>query len=339
MTHTRTAGQGLQCAVQPGQGEFHASGRSERFQTQIANLASVLGATPPVAPDIRNRMLPLGRRAPCLRSPAEPPGSPPSPSGTPYTRRKPLSAPAPPRSANISTLRRVRAICTALLGAIGEVLSVDDEALIDPVTAVSGSGPAYVFLLIECLAEAGVEAGLPRDLADRLALVTVAGASQLALRGEDAPAQLRKNVTSPGGTTQAALEVLMSGEGLQQLMTRAVAAATKRGQELAGFPFVDDFLLQGRQFPWRASDRFLPFWPRFWIAAFSSAISASNASEVAISSSAGWPLRRSKWRWRKPPPHPSLCRYLAGGASVGPRPDCRAVSGLGLRPVRPWAPG
>jgi len=124
--------------------------------------------------------------------------------------------------------------CMALLGAIGEALSVDDESLIDPVTAVSGSGPAYVFLLIECLAEAGVEAGLPRDLADRLALVTVAGAGQLALHGEDAPAQLRKNVTSPGGTTQAALDVLMADDGLQQVMIRAVAAATRRGRELAG---------------------------------------------------------------------------------------------------------
>lgn len=135
-------------------------------------------------------------------------------------------------NANVSDAQM--AICSALLGAIGEALSVDDEALIDPVTAVSGSGPAYIFLLIECLAEAGVEAGLPRDLADRLALVTVAGAGQLALRGDDAPAQLRKNVTSPGGTTQAALEVLMADNGLRQLMTRAVAAATKRGRELAG---------------------------------------------------------------------------------------------------------
>jgi len=126
------------------------------------------------------------------------------------------------------------AICTALLGAIGEVLKVDDEALIDPVTAVSGSGPAYVFLLIECLAAAGVEAGLPRELADRLALVTVAGAGQLALRGDAPPAQLRKNVTSPGGTTQAALDILMAKDGLQSLMTRAVAAATRRGRELAG---------------------------------------------------------------------------------------------------------
>lgn len=135
-------------------------------------------------------------------------------------------------NANVSDVQL--AICAALLGAIGEVLGVTDEALIDPVTAVSGSGPAYVFLLIECLAVAGVDAGLPRDLADRLALVTVAGAGQLALRGGDDPAQLRKNVTSPGGTTQAALEVLMADDGLQQLMTRAVAAATKRGRELAG---------------------------------------------------------------------------------------------------------
>lgn len=135
-------------------------------------------------------------------------------------------------NANVSDAQM--AMCMALLGAIGEALSVVDEALIDPVTAVSGSGPAYVFLLIECLAEAGAEAGLPRDLADRLALVTVAGAGQLALHGEDAPAQLRKNVASPGGTTQAALDVLMADDGMQQLMTRAVAAATKRGRELAG---------------------------------------------------------------------------------------------------------
>lgn len=135
-------------------------------------------------------------------------------------------------NANVSDAQMT--MCKALLGAIGEALSVDDEALIDPVTAVSGSGPAYVFLLIECLAAAGIEAGLPRELAERLALVTVAGAGQLAIRSEDDPAQLRKNVTSPGGTTQAALEVLMADDGLQQLMTRAVAAATRRGRELAG---------------------------------------------------------------------------------------------------------
>jgi len=135
-------------------------------------------------------------------------------------------------NANVSDSQM--AVCAALLGAIGEVQAVTDEALIDPVTAVSGSGPAYVFLMIECLAEAGVASGLPRELAERLALVTVAGAGQLALRGDDAPAQLRKNVTSPGGTTQAALEVLMADDGLQQLMNRAVAAATNRGRELAG---------------------------------------------------------------------------------------------------------
>lgn len=135
------------------------------------------------------------------------------------------------RSAKVTDAQIV--MCGALLSAVGEVLTIDDEALIDPVTAVSGSGPAYVFLLIECLAEAGVAAGLPRELADRLALVTVAGAGQLALRGDDAPAQLRKNVTSPGGTTQAALDILMAADGLQPLMTRAVAAATRRGRELA----------------------------------------------------------------------------------------------------------
>jgi len=126
------------------------------------------------------------------------------------------------------------ALARALLAAIGEVLAVDDEALIDPVTAVSGSGPAYVFLLIETMAEAGVAAGLPRALAERLALATVAGAGQLALRGPESPATLRENVTSPGGTTFAALQVLMADDGLQALMTRAIAAATERGRELAG---------------------------------------------------------------------------------------------------------
>jgi pyrroline-5-carboxylate reductase len=135
---------------------------------------------------------------------------------------------------NTKVTEKQTAICAALLSAVGEVLTVDDEALIDPVTAVSGSGPAYVFLLIECLAEAGAEAGLPRELSERLALVTVAGAGQLAVRSDDAPAQLRKNVSSPGGTTLAALDILMAADGLQPLMTRAVASATRRGRELAG---------------------------------------------------------------------------------------------------------
>jgi pyrroline-5-carboxylate reductase len=126
-----------------------------------------------------------------------------------------------------------RAICDALLGAIGEVGWVDDEALIDPVTAVSGSGPAYVFYLTECLAAAGVKAGLAPDLAMRLARATVAGSGEL-MRQSPLPAeQLRKNVTSPNGTTYAALQVLMGERGLEPLMTEAVAAATRRSRELA----------------------------------------------------------------------------------------------------------
>jgi pyrroline-5-carboxylate reductase len=127
-----------------------------------------------------------------------------------------------------------RALCHALLEAVGEVAWVEDEALLDPVTAVSGSGPAYVFLLIECLAEAGVAAGLPADLAQRLARATVIGSGELARLSDETAAQLRKNVTSPGGTTAAALEVLMGERGLGELMTRAVAAATRRSRDLAG---------------------------------------------------------------------------------------------------------
>ncbi len=126
------------------------------------------------------------------------------------------------------------ALCQDLMQSVGEAVTVKDEALIDAVTAVSGGGPAYVFLLIECLAEAGVAAGLPSDLADQLALTTVAGSGQLALSSEDPPAQLRENVTSPGGTTLEALKVLMAEDGLKPLMTRAIAAATSRSRELAG---------------------------------------------------------------------------------------------------------
>lgn len=122
----------------------------------------------------------------------------------------------------------------ALLQAVGETASITDEGMMDAVTGVSGSGPAYVFLMIECMAQAGVDAGLPRDLAAKLALQTVAGAGHLARQSADAPDQLRRNVTSPNGTTQAALEVLMADDGLQPLMTKAVAAAAKRGRELAG---------------------------------------------------------------------------------------------------------
>jgi pyrroline-5-carboxylate reductase len=127
-----------------------------------------------------------------------------------------------------------RAVADALLRATGAVEWIADETLMDAVTAVSGSGPAYVFLLAEELARAGVEAGLPAELATRLARETVAGSGELLHRSELAAAALRQNVTSPGGTTAAALDVLMGPNGLQPLLTRAVAAATRRSRELAG---------------------------------------------------------------------------------------------------------
>jgi len=127
-----------------------------------------------------------------------------------------------------------RQIAHALLAATGAVEWIADEALMDAVTAVSGSGPAYVFLLTEALARAGAAAGLPRDLAERLARATVAGSGELMRRSSLDAATLRANVTSPGGTTAAALDVLMAKDGLADLMERAVAAATRRGRELAG---------------------------------------------------------------------------------------------------------
>jgi len=126
-----------------------------------------------------------------------------------------------------------RAMTDALLKATGLVEWVDDESLMDAVTAVSGSGPAYIFLLAEELARAGVAAGLPEQLATTLARATVAGSGELLHRSDLPSATLRQNVTSPGGTTAAALEVLMANDGLQPLMTRAIAAATKRSKELA----------------------------------------------------------------------------------------------------------
>lgn len=128
---------------------------------------------------------------------------------------------------------RQRALCQELLEAVGEVVWVDDEGLLDAVTAVSGSGPAYVFLLIECLAEAGVEAGLPVDIAARLARATVAGSGELARLSSETADQLRRNVTSPGGTTEAALSVLMAEDGMLPLMRRAVETAARRSRELA----------------------------------------------------------------------------------------------------------
>lgn len=127
-----------------------------------------------------------------------------------------------------------RALAEALLAATGAVEWIADEALMDAVTAVSGSGPAYVFLLAETLARAGEAAGLPPVLAARLARATVAGSGELMHRSPLDAATLRANVTSPGGTTAAALDVLMAADGLDPLMRKAVAAATRRGRELAG---------------------------------------------------------------------------------------------------------
>ncbi len=127
-----------------------------------------------------------------------------------------------------------RALVDALLSAVGSVEWVDDEALMDAVTALSGSGPAYVFLLAEAMARAGAAAGLPAELADRLARATVAGSGELLARSPLAAATLRQNVTSPGGTTAAALDVLMGKDGLEHLMVEAIAAAARRSRELAG---------------------------------------------------------------------------------------------------------
>jgi len=135
--------------------------------------------------------------------------------------------------ANPRVSAAARGLCDRLLAAVGEVAWVEDEPLLDAVTALSGSGPAYVFLLIECMAKAGVAAGLPERLAAQLALATVAGAAELARVSGELPATLRENVTSPGGTTRAALDVLMAPGGLEALLVEAVAAAARRSRELA----------------------------------------------------------------------------------------------------------
>jgi pyrroline-5-carboxylate reductase len=135
-------------------------------------------------------------------------------------------------NAKVTSAEKERA--TRLLAASGAVEWIADEKLMDAVTAVSGSGPAYVFLLAETLARAGVAAGLPEALAAKLARETVAGSGELLHRSPLDPATLRQNVTSPAGTTAAALDVLMASDGFDPLMRHAVAAATKRSKELAG---------------------------------------------------------------------------------------------------------
>lgn len=136
--------------------------------------------------------------------------------------------------ANAEVGERQRQLVNDLLKVSGPVEWVPEEADIDAVTAVSGSGPAYVFYLVECMAEAGRKLGLQADLAMRLARETVAGAGELLHQSPDDASRLRQNVTSPGGTTAAALAVLMAQDGMQPLFDEALEAARKRAQELAG---------------------------------------------------------------------------------------------------------
>lgn len=135
--------------------------------------------------------------------------------------------------ANAAVTPSMRAEADSLLAVCGPVEWVEDEALIDAVTALSGSGPAYVFYLVECMAEAGRKCGLPADLAMRLARATVSGAGELMHQSPDGAATLRQNVTSPNGTTAAALAVLMAEDGMQPLLDEAIKAAWLRSQELA----------------------------------------------------------------------------------------------------------
>jgi pyrroline-5-carboxylate reductase len=127
-----------------------------------------------------------------------------------------------------------RALCDSLLQAIGVVAWADDEALLDPVTAVSGSGPAYVFLLAELMEQAAIEQGIPADLARLLARQTVSGSGALLAASTEDASALRVAVTSPGGTTAEALRVLMASDAWPRAMSEAIAAATRRSRELAG---------------------------------------------------------------------------------------------------------
>ena len=161
------------------------------------------------------------------------------PTGTAIVRAMPNTPAAIGRGISVAVTNarismRQRKQASDLLAAIGKVEWVGDETLMDAVTALSGSGPAYIFLLAECMARAGVAAGLPKELAARLARETVAGSAELLHRSDLDAATLRQNVTSPGGTTAAALEVLMGPGGFDQLLTQAIAAATRRSRDLAG---------------------------------------------------------------------------------------------------------
>lgn len=136
--------------------------------------------------------------------------------------------------ANDAVSEAQRAVCGTLMSAVGEVAWIEDEGQMDAVTGLSGSGPAYVFHMVEAMAEAGVAAGLPADLAMRLARATVAGSGALLAGSPEDAGTLRRNVTSPGGTTAAGLEVLMGEDALARLMRDTVAKAAARSRELAG---------------------------------------------------------------------------------------------------------
>jgi pyrroline-5-carboxylate reductase len=160
-------------------------------------------------------------------------------SGTPAIVRGMPNAPAAigegmtVLSANAEVTAEQRTLCESLMAAVGDVAWLEDEALMDVVTAVSGSGPAYIFLLIECLIDAALALGLDRDLAQQLAEKTVSGSGAYALMSDVDATELRRRVTSPGGTTEAALGVLMDQDALAELIRKAVRAASERGRELA----------------------------------------------------------------------------------------------------------
>jgi pyrroline-5-carboxylate reductase len=161
-----------------------------------------------------------------------------TPAGAAIVRAMPNTPAAVGRGITVAVANRAatgskRDLADRLLGVTGGVEWIDDESLLDAVTAVSGSGPAYFFLLVESLARAGTAAGLPHELAQHLARATAIGAGELLHRSSLDAASLRQNVTSPGGTTAAALDVLMDKNGLDALLERAVSAATQRSRGLA----------------------------------------------------------------------------------------------------------
>lgn len=201
-------------AVKPQQVEATLRGRSALFDHGAALLSVVAGT--------RTEQLSalIGARVPVIRAMPN----------TPAAVAEAMTV----LHANRSAGEMQREQCEELMRAVGRVEWVDREELMDVVTALSGSGPAYVFLLIECLAAAGARMGLPDELAGKLALQTVAGSAIYARAADLSVDQLRKNVTSPGGTTEAALRVLMSDSRLETLIEDAIRAATERSKELSG---------------------------------------------------------------------------------------------------------